>query len=72
MPSWTWRIAISAWSARIRVSSSMLSTLLRATARTIDAAGSWLICGSIGPRTECSHITISSAASAISVPPDIA
>lgn len=37
-----------------------------------EAAGNWPSCGSTGPSTECSHITISSAASAINVPPDIA
>ena len=33
------------------------------------AAGYWPSCGSTGPRTECGSSTISSAASAISVPP---
>ncbi len=37
-----------------------------------DAAGDYPSCGSMGPSTECLHITISSAAKAMSVPPDIA
>jgi hypothetical protein len=38
----------------------------------IEAAGYWPNCGSTGPNTACSQMTISSAASAISVPPDMA
>src|SRR5262249_55336744 len=57
---------------RTSVRSKTLSTGFESRALTMLAAGSPAICGSIGPSTENSPSTISSAASAISVPPDMA
>jgi hypothetical protein len=59
-------------SATTSVKSKTSSTGFESRALTILATGSPAICGSIGPSTENSPSTISSAASAISVPPDMA
>ena len=65
-------IALREMSARISVWSSMSSGFLRSSTESIEAAGDWPSCGSTGPSIALGSITISSAASAISVPPDIA
>ena len=69
---WTWTTAFRATSARISVWSSMSFISFRSRTDKIDAAGSWASCGSTGPRTALGSMTISSAASATRVPPDIA
>src|SRR5262249_41590771 len=71
-PRLTWATAFSLTSARTSVRSKTLATGFESRAFTMLAAGSPTICGSIGPSTENSPSTISSAASAISVPPDMA
>ena len=58
--------------ASISVSSLTRSRGFDSATVMMDAAGHWPICGSTGPSTAFSSITISSAASASSVPPDIA
>ena len=70
----SWTIALRATSARMRVSSSIscLCSVFHSTALTIDAAGCCPSWGSSEPSTAFGSITISSAASAISVPPLIA
>ena len=64
--------ALREMSARISVWSDTRSTGFCSTALMIEAAGAPPICGSTGPRTAFGSITISSAASAIIVPPLIA
>ena len=68
----TWMIALRETSARISVRSSMSSGFLRSSTERMEAAGDCPSCGSTGPSTALGSITISSAASAMSVPPDIA
>jgi hypothetical protein len=52
--------------------SSISAIGFRRATLMIEAAGYWPSCGSTGPNTACSQMTISSAASAINVPPDMA
>src|SRR5579885_856050 len=70
--AWTCASAFSATSARMNVWSSMSFGSLRLTTFMTEAAGSCPTWGSSGPRTAWGAITISSAARARSVPPDIA
>ena len=64
--------ALADMSARISISSLMSSGFLRERSLMMDAAGMSPIWGSTGPSTAFGSITISSAASAMSEPPDIA
>ena len=64
--------AFCAMSARTSISSETFRGPLIPTALTMEAAGMSPICGSTGPSTALASITISSAASAIRVPPLIA
>jgi hypothetical protein len=68
----TWRWALRAMSAMIRVWSSTSAMGFCSTTFKIDAAGYCPSCGSTGPSTALSSMTISSAARAIRVPPDMA
>ena len=68
----TWITAFRATSARISVWSSMSFISFRSSTERIEAAGSWPSCGSTGPSTALGSMTISSAARAMRVPPDIA
>jgi hypothetical protein len=65
-------IALHPTSALISVSSSISEIGFCSTTFTSEAAGNWPSCGSIGPRTAWLDMTISLAANAISVPPDMA
>src|ERR1700730_6341527 len=65
-------IALRPTSAMTRVWSSILAFGFCSTTLMSDAAGDCPSCGSIGPSTACLDMMISSAASAMSVPPDIA
>jgi hypothetical protein len=68
----TCEMALRPTSANISVRYSIVATGLSVVALMSEAAGESPNYGSIGPSTECSHMTISSAASAISVPPAMA
>src|SRR5258705_9754394 len=65
-------IAFLDWSASTNVASSIRRIGFIATTFNTDAAGKSPSCGSMGPRTAFGSITISLAAKAISVPPDMA
>jgi hypothetical protein len=65
-------MALRETSATMSVWSSMSSGFLRSITVSTEAAGDWPICESTRPNTASEAITISSAASAMSVPPDIA